>query len=163
MEYLPQNALPVARVRSLFVATRLAAAAAVIAGVAFLTGCQEPSKETTGGTEIQDIHLDTFRDAGDELEYKEVRVQGQVAQEISPSAFSISDPDDPGVDELFIVDKSRPTDIKPGMNVNVRGIVYLGFDVSEIKQSHGVELDPALEQEWEGEAYIVASKVDANK
>lgn len=32
------------------------------------------------------------------------------------------------------------------MKVNVRGAVYIGFDVSEIKQSHGVELDPSCAQ-----------------
>lgn len=160
MESMPQNVPAVARVRTQPVAARLVAAAVVITSVAFLSGCQEPPKETPGGTEIEDVHLDTFRDAGDELEYKEVTVQGQVAKEISPSAFSISDPEDPGVDPLFILDKSGATDVEPGMKVNVRGIVYLGFDVSEVKQSHGVELDPALEQEWEGEAYIVASEVD---
>lgn len=40
-------------------------------------------------------------------------VQGQVAEEISPSAFSITDPDDPGVDDLFIVDKSGAGVIEP--------------------------------------------------
>jgi hypothetical protein len=65
-------------------------------------------QETPGGTEIEDVHLDTFRDAGGELAYKEVNVQGQVSKEISPSAFSISDPNDPGVDELFIVESPVP-------------------------------------------------------
>lgn len=163
MGYMPQNVSVAARVHAPSFAARLVAAAVVITGVVFLSGCQESSQETPGGTEVEDVHLDTFRDAGDELEYKEVSVQGQVAQNISPSAFSISDPDDPGVDELFILDKSGTAAVEPGMKVNVRGIVYIGFDVSEIKQSHGVELDPALEQEWEGQTYIVASNVDAQK
>lgn len=163
MEYMPQNVSVVARVRPLSFAARLVAVAAVITGVAFLSGCQEQPQETPGGTEIEEVHLGTFRDAGDELEYKEVTVQGQVVKEISPSAFSIGDPDDPGVDELFIVDKSGTAGVEPGMKVNVRGIVYIGFDVSEMKQSHGVELDPALEQEWEGDSYIVASNVNAQE
>ena len=50
--------------------------------------------------------------------------------------------------------------IEPGATVQVTGIVYRGFDVADVKQETGVELDQAQYQAWEGDSYIVASGVD---
>lgn len=141
---------------------RLARAAAVIAAFLALSGCgtSEPTPET--GTEIEDVQLDAIREVvpDADLEFKEVTVRGQVEKAISPSGFSISDPEDPAVEELLIVNQSGTGAIEPGATVQVTGIVYRGFDVADVKQETGVELDQAQYQAWEGDSYIVASGVD---
>lgn len=88
---------------------------------------------------------------------------GQVEQVISPSAFTIGDPNDSSVEELLIVNKSGTGEITPGVPVKVTGIVYRGFNVAEVKQETGIELDEALHRQWQGDSYIVASQVDAQK
>ncbi|WP_354172121.1 hypothetical protein [Arthrobacter sp. UYEF36] len=76
---------------------------------------------------------------------------------ISPCAFSIKDPDKPAVEELLIVNQSGTLAIEPGARVKVTGIVHRGFNVADVKQETGVELDEAPHREWKGESYIVAS------
>lgn len=160
-----QNVTASARLRPATQTRRLAVVAAVIAAASALGGCgiSEPAPGT--GTEIQDVHLDAIREVVPDanLEYKKVTVPGQVEKVISPSAFSISDPDDPAVKELLIVNESGAGAIDPGARVKVTGIVYRGFNVAQVKQETGIALDEALHKDWEGDSYIVASQVEAQK
>jgi hypothetical protein len=38
-----------------------------------------------------------------------------------------------------------------------------GFDTAEVEKETGINLDEALRQNWEGDSYIVASQVVAQK
>lgn len=160
-----QNAPTNARLSRAALHLRLAGVAAVIAAATVLGGCSTSEPMPGPGTEIEDVHLDAIREVvpDADLEYKKVTVPGQVEKVISPSAFSISDPDDPSVEVLLIVNQSGAGAIEPGVKVKVTGVVYRGFDVADVKRETGVELDEARHQEWEGESYIVASQVDPQK
>jgi hypothetical protein len=143
---------------------RLAGAAAVIAVASALGGCA-PDPAPATGTEIEDVHLSVIREVvpDADLEYKKVTVPGQVKDVISPSAFSISDPNEPAVDPLLIVDPARADGLAPGVKVKVTGIVYRGFSVGDAKEKTGIALDGALHKDWKGDSYIVASQVDVQK
>ena len=143
---------------------RLAGVAAVIAVAAALGGCA-PDPAPSTGTEIEDVHLSVIREVvpDADLEYKKVTVPGQVKDVISPSAFSISDPNEPAVDPLLIVNPAGAKALAPGAKVKVTGIVYRGFSVGDVKEKTGVQLNEALHMEWKGDSYIVASQVDVQK
>lgn len=165
MRYSAQNRTPSTRPKPAAIRLRLAGAAAALVAAAATGGCSATETPPESGTEIEDVHLDAIREVvpDADLEYKEVTVPGQVEKVISPSAFSISDADDPLVEELLIVNKSGTGDVEPGVTVKVTGIVYRGFNVADVKQETGIELDEALHQQWQGDSYIVASQVDAQK
>lgn len=155
---------PSSRLRPAAQRLRLAGAIAVLIATAG-SGCSTTENTPESGTKIEDVHLDAIREVvpDADLEYKQVTVPGQVGRIISPSTFSIKDPDDSSVEELLIVNKSGTGDIRPGVPVKVTGIVYRGFNVADVKQKAGVELDGALHRRWEGDSYIVASQVDVQK
>lgn len=165
MTYPAQHATARTWPKSAPLRLRLAGAAAVLAAASAAGGCGTTEPAPESGTEIADVHLDAIREVvpDADLEYKEVRVPGQVEQVISPSAFTIGDPNDSSVEELLIVNKSGTGEITPGVPVKVTGIVYRGFNVAEVKQETGIELDEALHRQWQGDSYIVASQVDAQK
>lgn len=108
------------------------------------------------GTEIEDVHLDAIREVvpGKDLEYKEVTV---------PSTFSISsNPDLPAVGELFLVNQSGIGAIGLGMEVKITGIVYRGFDVTDIKEETRYRTGPSPGA-GVGGSYIAVSQVDVQK
>lgn len=154
---------PVSRRAALW--TRWAAAGALIAAMAAVSGCggsePEPGAGTETLTEIEDVQLDAVREVVPDanLEYKRVTVPGQVDAVISPGSFSISDPAQPLVDPLLIVHKDDVESPEPATGVNVTGIVYRGFDAAAVEKETGIDLDPALHEQWQGDSYIVASEV----
>lgn len=135
-------------------------AVAVIAAASAVGGCG--TSEPTTGTEIADVHLDAIREVvpDHDLEYKRVTVPGEVKGIISPSTFSIVDPDKPLVEDLLIVHETDLTGVRPEARVKVTGIVYRGFDTAEVEQETGINLDAALHKQWRGDSYIVASTVE---
>ncbi|WP_457963394.1 hypothetical protein M1E17_18420 [Arthrobacter sp. D1-29] len=138
-----------------------AVAVAVVAAASAIGSCG--TSEPEAATEIEDVHLDAIREVVPDanLEYKRVTVPGVVNDIISPSAFSISDPGQPLVDDLLIVHETDLADVRPESRVKVTGIVYRGFNVAEVEKETGIDLDESLNQQWQGDSYIVASGVEA--
>lgn len=159
MQYAATNMTGPAQTGPAAVLARLAAATAVVVAASAVGGCGTSERETT--TEIEDVHLDAIREVvpDHDLEYKRVTVPGEVKGIISPSAFSIVDPDDPLVEELLIVHETNLESVRPEARVKVTGIVYRGFDVAEVEKETGIDLDETLQEQWQGDSYIVASDV----
>lgn len=140
---------------------RMAVAAGVIVAATSAAGCSSSEPEPEGTVEVEEIHLDVMRDAVPDVEeYTKVTVPGEVERIVSPSTFTIVDPEDPLADELLIVHEAALDGISPDAAIKVTGIVYRGFDVAEVEKEAGIDLDQALHEEWQGDSYIVASAVD---
>lgn len=138
---------------------RMATAAAVIVAATATAGCSTPGPE--GTVEIDEVHLDAIREVVPDVEeYTKVTVPGEVEKIISPSTFSIVDPEYPLVEELLIVHESALDGISPEARVKVTGVVYRGFDVAEVEKETGIDLDQALHEKWQGDSYIVASGIE---
>jgi hypothetical protein len=121
-------------------------------------GASEPKPQST--VEIEEIHLDAIREAvPDVKEYTQVTVTGEVKRIISPSSFSIINPEEPSVKELLIVHEKALDGLSPEQHIKVTGVVYRGFDVAEVKKETGINLGQALHDQWHGDSYIVASRV----
>lgn len=149
-----------ARIRPGTLLARLGAAAAVIAAASAVGGCG--NSEPATGTEIADVHLDAIREVvpDHDLEYKKVTVPGEVKGIISPSTFSIVDPDNPLVEDLLIVHQTDLDNPRPEARVKITGIVYRGFDTAEVEKETGINLDEALHRQWQGDSYILASAIE---
>lgn len=140
---------------------RMTTAAAVIVAATAAAGCSTSEPGAEGTVEIEEVHLDAIREVVPDVEeYTKVTVPGEVKEVISPSTFSIVDPEYPLVEELLIVHESAPDGISPEARVKVTGVVYRGFDVAEVEKETGIDLDQALHEQWQGDSYIVASGIE---
>lgn len=142
---------------------RLAVTAGVIVAATTAAGCSTSDPEPDSTVEVEEIHLDVMRDAVPDVEeHTKVTVPGEVERIISPSTFSIIDPEDPLIEELLIVHETALEGISPETGVKVTGVVYRGFDVAEVEKETGIDLDQALHEQWQGDSYIVASGIDTS-
>lgn len=137
--------------------------AALIFATTAVAGCDASDPKPGATVEIEEVHLDAIRESvPDVKEYTEVTVPGVVKAIVSPSTFTIADPAEPLVEELLIVHENPLDGISPETRVKVTGVVYRGFDVAEVKNETGVELDQALHDQWQGDSYIVSSNIETS-
>jgi hypothetical protein len=135
-------------------------AAALVFAATSVAGCDASDPKPGATVEIEEVQLDAIRESvPDVKEYTEVTVPGVVKTVVSPSTFTIVDPAEPTVEELLIVHQNHVDGISPDTRVKVTGVVYRGFDVAEVKNETGVQLDQALHGPWHGDSYIVSSGI----
>ncbi|MGK3958783.1 hypothetical protein ACLKOZ_21630 [Arthrobacter sp. R4] len=150
-----------ARTAPAVLVARMATAAALILAATASAGCSTSEPGPEGTVEIEEVHLDAIREVVPDVEeYTKVTVPGEVKGIISPSTFSIVDPEYPLVEELLIVHETALDGISPEARVMVTGVVYRGFDVAEVEKETGIDLDQALHEQWQGDSYIVASGIE---
>lgn len=140
-----------------------ATTAALLFAATAVAGCDASDPKPGATVEIEEVHLDAIRESvPDVKEYTEVTVPGVVKAIVSPSTFTIVDPDEPFVEELLIVHENPLDGISPDAKVKVTGVVYRGFDVAEVKNETGLQLDQARHDQWRGDSYIVASNIETS-
>ncbi|MGY1780621.1 hypothetical protein [Geodermatophilus sp. SYSU D01036] len=89
-----------------------------------------------------------------------VSLSADVAQVLTPEAFTIAAADDPTVEELLVVGATGDTALSPEKTVEVTGTVQESFTVREAEAELRADLDDALFAEWEQEPYLIADSVE---
>lgn len=103
-----------------------------------------------------------FYDQIPDIEGQTATVSADVNEIIDPSAFTIAGTDDTSVDELLVVSATEVSGLQPDLTVAVTGTVHTDFDLPTVEEELGVDLDDALFEEYEQQAYISATSVDTS-
>ena len=161
--------------------TRKAAVSLLAAAGLALTGCG--ADEPDPGTEVEDIvegevlPSDTpaapegtgtrlpfygpydrqFAEQQAVHEGQEVTLTAEVESVISGNAFAIGDPDDITLDPLLVVHDVDVPDLEEGQALEVVGTVMKDFDVVTAEEELGVDLEDALFEDRQGDAWLHAT------
>lgn len=153
---------------------RLVAGSMLAVAALGITACSETEGDEKGAS-IEDVQeedsdfasADNFYDGAYDSDFaddmdsyvgQEVTLSAEVAEVVSDKAFSIAGGD---VEALLIVGAESQNDIEPGQLVKVTGTVKKALTVTELEDELQFELDDNLFIDWEGEPYVVATKVDS--
>ncbi len=149
-----------------------AAALALLFGGA--TACSDDSAGPEGGTTVEDIAAEDEEDevADEPFEVdaetaevfadpaafvdQEVTVSAQVSEVISEQAFVIGNEEQ----QILVVGaESLGVTLMPGVVAQVQGVVK-GFNLVEVEEALGVDLDDDSFVPFEGQNYIISDNVD---
>ena len=148
---------------------------AVVAALSPLTGCgsDNPEQPETG-SDASDIrpsddladpydgpYTEDFRDDVEAYAEQEVTLEAGIAEVYSDRAFTITGPDDAGIEPLLVVAEQAVEGLEQGSTVTVAATPHDEFEVEEVEEQLGADL-PEEVDEWEGEAYLTASVVEAS-
>ncbi len=141
------------------------------AGSLVLPACAENPEQPSTGTEASDVRgpedledpydgplTAAFRQDIEAYVDQEVTLEAQVADVLSPAAFTITGRDEE-VEPLLVVVEQPVGDLTPGIPVVVAATAQDEFEVAAVEEELGVDL-PEGAEEWEGEAYLRASIVE---
>lgn len=96
------------------------------------------------------------------MEGQEATVSAEVDEVVSEAAFTIVDPDDAAVAPLPVIHDQDLAELEPGRTVRVTGTVHTVFDLPQVEQSLGIDLDDPVYEDWDKEPYLEASEVWLN-
>ncbi|GAA3710821.1 hypothetical protein GCM10022377_25490 [Zhihengliuella alba] len=91
---------------------------------------------------------------------QEVTVSADVNTVIDGTSFTIAGTGDASVDELLVVAPGEEAGVSEDSSVRVTGTVEESFDVAAVEEELGVSLDGTEYEEWQGQRYLLASRVD---
>lgn len=153
-------------------------AGAVVAtglGLGVLAGCGNDSAGPETGASVQDVQEQPAEQpldgqpgadapAGGEVGVDDARsfvgqtvtVSADVAEVISPQAFTLAGANEP----LLVITKQPDQVVAPDSAVAVTGMVRQAFDIAQVESEFGFDADDALFTEFDGEPYIVANSID---
>jgi hypothetical protein len=152
-----------------------ASAVALAAALSLLTGCgsDNPEQPETGsdasdirpsgdledpydGPYTEDFHDDVEAYAG-----QEVTLEAAVAEVYSDRAFTVTGPEDADIEPLLVVTDEAVEGLEQGSAVTVAATPHDEFEIEDVEEQLGTDL-PEQVDEWEGEAYLAASRVQAS-
>ncbi|WP_432484664.1 hypothetical protein [Kineococcus esterisolvens] len=159
---------------------RTAAAGVVCFAALSLTACGDTAGEEEGTTveDVQDADDDTqegaqedattpydgaydgtFYDDVDTYVGQEVTVSAEIDRVVSPQAFVIAGTADTTVDPMLVVGASEVPGLTEGAVVEVTGTVNEAFDLPQVEEDTGVNLQDDLFNDYDAEPYITATSV----
>lgn len=115
-------------------------------GLAGLTACGDDS--AVGGS---DGDVDKLGE--------QVTVRAEVNEMIGPHAFTVSGTELTSTEELLVVSR-KGVELQDESEVEVTGVLREEFDVRAVGEELGYEWKPDPFARWEGEYYVVASKIE---
>ncbi|SFF47361.1 hypothetical protein [Blastococcus tunisiensis] len=154
------------------------AAVLVLAGVG-LSACGEEDENAlapTLETEIPDIRgaddlddpyvgiLDpAFRADLEAYSEQEVTVLADVADVISPRAFTVTSPSGEEVDPVLVVTTADAGDVEPesGEALVIAATPLEGFDAGTVTEELGLDMDTADLDDWDGDVFLLATILEA--
>ncbi|WP_432496570.1 hypothetical protein [Kineococcus auxinigenes] len=158
---------------------RTAAAGVVCFAALGLTACGDTAGEEEGTTvedvqEADDEALEgeaaatpydgaydgTFYDDVNTYVGQEVTVSAQIDRIVSPNAFVIAGTADTTVDPMLVVGASEVSGLTEGTLVEVTGTVHEAFDLPQVEEDTGVDLEDDLFNDYDAEPYITATSVE---
>ncbi|MGY1669135.1 hypothetical protein [Geodermatophilus sp. SYSU D00710] len=162
---------------------RVGVAAAVTAASLGLAACGADTSGTEVGADVEDVTEDTGAveplvdeplaaepyvgayDAAFSTDIgsyagQVVSLSADVAQVVTSEAFTIAGTDDTAVEELLVVGATGDTPLSPETTVRVTGTVRESFEVTEVEEELGVDLDDARFEPWQQEPYVIAEDVE---
>lgn len=108
------------------------------------------------------IYNQQFLEGMNTMEGQEATVSAEVDEVVSEAAFTIVDPDDAAVAPLPVIHDQDLAELEPGRTVRVTGTVHTVFDLPQVEQSLGIDLDDPVYEDWDKEPYLEASEVWLN-
>lgn len=133
---------------------------------------EDEAIEEDAVAEEADPALEPYDGAYDEAFYEEkdsyvgeeVTLSADVNEVIDSTSFTIAGTDDTTVEPLLIMHSlgGEDPDLSPELTVQVTGTVMEAFDLPTVEEEMGVDLDDALYEDWDGEPYVEASKIDTS-
>ncbi|WP_164700954.1 hypothetical protein [Modestobacter sp. KNN46-3] len=142
-----------------------------------LSGCggDDPQEGdlAVGETDVSDIrgeddftdpytgeYDEAFENDLDVLAGTEVTVLGRVEEVLTPSAFTIVGPEGTTVEPLLVVAAEEVGELESGTPVTVAATVGRDFEVTEVEDQLGVDLEDAEFEQWLGREYLAATIVE---
>ena len=119
----------------------------------------EPTTEgemAAGEMAYEGPYDDTFLEEIDTYVDQDVMVSGEVSEVIGPDSFAISGATEP----MLIVEGQEIPAVDEGNAVQVTGTVEQAFDIVEVEEQLGTDLEDSLYTAYEGEPYIMATSAE---
>jgi hypothetical protein len=142
--------------------------AALLSG-AVLAGCGEDDEDPTTAADVDVRPPDDLRDPYngaydadfredlDGYEGVEVSLLGEVGRIVSPVAFTLTGGD---VEPILVITDQELADLQPGETVAVAAEPADEFELSTLEESLGTDLPDEAYEEWEGEPFLDATRVE---
>ncbi|MGY1835776.1 hypothetical protein ACI79P_11760 [Blastococcus sp. SYSU DS0510] len=146
--------------------------AALLAGLlagAVLAGCGEDDEDPTTAADVdvrpsEDLrdpyngaYDADFREDLDGYEGVEVSLLGQVGRIVSPVAFTLTGDD---VEPILVITDQELADLRPGATVAVAAQPADEFELAGLEEALGTDLPDDAYEEWEGEPFLDAARVE---
>ncbi len=128
------------------------AVAAASLGLGVLAGCGDDTAGPEAGASVEDIQ----EDESAPFVGQTVTVSADVNEIITARAFTIA-----GTEPLLVI-SGQPgfVPVTEHSAVAVTGTVRQAFDIAAVEDEFGFDYDDALFEEFDGEPYIIATKID---
>jgi hypothetical protein len=119
----------------------------------------EPTTEgemAAGEMAYEGPYDDAFLEEIDTYVDQDVMVSGEVSEVIAPDSFAISGATEP----LLIVEGQEIPSVDEGNAVQITGTVEQAFDIVEVEEQLGTDLEDSLYTAYEGEPYVIATSAE---
>jgi hypothetical protein len=93
---------------------------------------------------------------------QEVTLSAEVAEVFStesPTAFTVSDPDDVELGDLLVISKTAMPEAVDGETVEVMGTIRTDFQLSQVEEDVAADLEDEWFQDFEGDPYVEATEI----
>ncbi len=92
----------------------------------------------------------------------EVTLLAEVAEVLSPRAFTVTSPDGEEVDPVLVVTTADSGDVDPraGQSLIIAATAVEDFDAGVVAEELDVDLDVAQAEEWDDETFLLATVLE---
>ena len=168
-------------------APRMSRAAAIGAGLLLLPALAACTNDTAGpetGADVEDVQEGDVSDeevtADDDIDPydgiygndfydsivdyadTEVILSANVGEVLSDEAMTIAGTEDTSVEPLLVIHEEPVADLEADLTIQVTGIAYEEFEIADVEERTGLDLDDEQFEEWEGEPYVEATQIDSS-
>lgn len=100
-----------------------------------------------------------FREKLDSYARLEVTLLAEVTESLAPQAFLAASPEDGDAEPVLVVATADAGDVEAeaGEPLFIAATPVQDFDAEVVIEELGLDIDPALLQEWDGETFLVAT------
>ncbi len=151
---------------------RTAVATGVAAAALGLAGCGEDPgtvdvPEVGPGSELAEPAFEgqfgeDFLADVDGFTGRQVTVSGEVAEVLQPQVFALTSASD-AVEPILVVGGEVPGSLEAGTPVQVSGSLEQGFDVVDVEDRVGFDLDDPLFEQYSGAPFLIAGTVQVQE
>ncbi|MGY1709211.1 hypothetical protein ACI8AC_06825 [Geodermatophilus sp. SYSU D00758] len=159
-------------------------AAAVVLGLSgcgddepVATGPQETADDTVAATEdpvdeeiepggeltepaFEGDYTEDFIDRAGGYTGEQVTLRGTVGEVLQPGLFTLTSTEDTSAAPILVIGIEAPESIDAGTPAQVTGTLMEGFEVTDVEDQQGVDLDDPLFEQYSGQPYLNADSVE---
>lgn len=122
----------------------------------------EPEPAAGGGYAYDDVFDDGFYDAREDYRDAGVRLTAEVGEVVTQATFTLTGADE-GPEEILVVSSRDAVAVEEDLPVEVTGVLTEDFDVTTAEEYLGTDLQDDRYAAWEGQDYVLASEVVADR